>query len=211
MPTRTVWIAGLGALLLGAFVGAIAAETAFRAEPAERYASKQSQAGVTIAVRAYHQPDERQKSAFDKADPWKFGVMPVLMVVTNQGEAPISLEGVRALFVQGRADGLEATSGDDLQFFNPKGAQPRQKPSYIPGIPGLNRPKTKKGPLAKPEIVDRQFKAPVVAPGETVSGFFYYFVGKSRDPVEDSTLYITGLKNMQTNQELFFFEIPLTE
>ena len=69
----------------------------------------------------------------------------------------------------------------------------------------------KKGPLAKPEIVDRQFKAPVVAPGETVSGFFYYFVGTSRDPLVDSTIYMTGLKNMQSNQELFFFEIPLAE
>ena len=106
---------------------------------------------------------------------------------------------------------LEPTTGDNLQFFNPKGAQPREKPRYIPNLPGLNRPKAKKGPLAKPEIVDRQFKAPVVAPGETVSGFFYYFVGTDRDPLVGSTIYMSGLKNMQTNQDLFYFEIPLAE
>lgn len=210
MPARFIWIAGFGALLLGAFVGAIAAD-AFQPQAASSYPAKQSQAGVTIAVRAYHEPEDRQKSAFDKADPWKYGVMPVLVVITNEGDAPISLENFQARFVQGRGEGLEATSGDDLQFFNPKGAQPRSKPRYIPNVPGLNRPKVKKGPLAKPEIVDRQFKAPVVAPGETVSGFFYYFVGTDRDPLVDSTIYMTGLKNMQTNQELFFFEIPLKE
>ena len=189
----------------------MAAESTFQAKPADTYPSKQSQAGVTIAVRAYHEPAERQDSAFDKANPWKYGVMPVLVVITNEGEAAIKLDNFQARFVQGRGEGLEATSGDNLQFFNPKGAQPRSKPRYIPNVPGLNRPKVKKGPLAKPEIVDRQFKAPVVAPGETVSGFFYYFVGTERDPLVDSTIYMTGLRNMQTNQDLFFFEIPLAE
>ena len=211
MASRFIWLAGLGALLLGAFVGAAAAAESFAVQSADSYPAKQSQAGVTVAVRAYHEPAERQKSAFDKADPWKYGVMPVLVVVTNGGDVPIKLDNFQARFVQGRGEGLEATSGDDLQFFNPKGAQPRSKPRYIPSVPGLNRPKVKKGPLAKPEIVDRQFKAPVVAPGETVSGFFYYFVGTERDPLVNSTIYITGLKNMQTNQDLFYFEVPLAE
>ena len=211
MPARFVWIAGLGALLLGVMAGAAAADTDFQVQTADKYPAKQSQAGVTIAVRAYHEPAARQDSAFDKADPWKYGVMPVLVVITNEGDAPIKLDNFQARFVQGRGEGLEATTGDDLQYFNPKGAQPRSKPRYIPNVPGLSRPKVKKGPLAKPEIVDRQFKAPVVAPGETVSGFFYYFVGKDRDPLVDSTIYMTGLQNMQTNQELFFFEIPLAE
>ena len=212
MPARFIWIAGFGALLLGLFVGAaVAADEMFKPQTADRYPAKQSQAGVTVAVRAYHEPEERQKAAFDDADPWKYGVLPVLVVITNEGEAPISLQNLQARFVQGRGEGLEPTTGDDLQYFNPKGAQPREKPKYIPNIPGVSRPKVKKGPLAKPEIVDRQFKAPVVAPGETASGFFYYFVGTDRDPLASSTIYMSGLKNMQTNQDLFYFEIPLAE
>jgi hypothetical protein len=210
MPARFIWIAGFGALLLGLVAGAVAADEMFKPQTADRYPSKQSQAGVTVAVRAYHTPD-RQEAAFGKADPWKYGVLPVLVVITNEGEAPISLQNLQARFVQGRSEGLEPTSGDDLQYFNPKGAQPREKPKYIPNIPGMNRPKAKKGPLAKPEIVDRQFKAPIVAPRESASGFFYYFVGTERDPLEGSTIYLSGLKNMQTNQELFYFEIPLSE
>ncbi|MEZ5365350.1 MAG: hypothetical protein R2748_24240 [Bryobacterales bacterium] len=160
MSARFIWLAGFGALFLGLAVGAVvAAETSFQAQTADRYPSKQSQAGVTVAVRAYHEPAEREKSAFEKTDPWKYGVLPVLVVITNQGDAPIALQNLEARFVQGRGEGVDPTSGDDLQYFNPKGAQPRQKPSYIPGIPGLNRPKVKKGPLAKQEIVDRQFKA----------------------------------------------------
>jgi hypothetical protein len=210
MPARFIWIAGLGALLLGLAAGAVAADEVFKPQTADRYPSKQSQADVTIAVRAYHTP-ERQEAAFDKADPWKYGVLPVLVVITNQGQAPISLANFQARFVQGRGEGVEPTSGDDLVYFNPKGAQPRDKPPFVRNIPGVSRPKVKKGPLAKPEIMDRQFKAPVVAPGETASGFFYYFVGAESDPLKDSTIYMSGLKNMQTSQDLFYFEIPLAE
>ncbi|MCB1021915.1 MAG: hypothetical protein H6509_03630 [Bryobacterales bacterium] len=212
MSARSIWLAGFGALFLGLAVGAVvAAETSFQAQTADRYPSKQSQAGVTVAVRAYHEPAEREKSAFEKTDPWKYGVLPVLVVITNQGDAPIALQNLQARFVQGRGEGVDPTSGDDLQYFNPNGAQPRQKPSYIPGIPGVNRPKVKKGPLAKQEIIDRQFKAPVVAPGQTASGFFYYFVGRDQDPLKGSTIYMSGLKNMQTGQDLFYFEVPLAE
>jgi hypothetical protein len=210
MPARFIWIAGFGALLLGLVAGAVAAEEIFRPQTADHYPSKQSQAGVTVAVRAYNTPD-RQEAAFGKADPWKYGVLPVLVVITNESDAPIALKDFQARFVQGRGEGLDPTTGDDLMYFNPKGAQPREKPKYIPNVPGLNRPKVKKGPLARSEIVDRQFKAPVVAPGESANGFFYYFVGNDRDPLKDSTIYMSGLKNMQTNQDLFYFEIPLAE
>lgn len=187
-----------------------AADKEFRPGPADRYPSRQSQNDVTVAVRAYHDP-ERAATAFGKTDPYKHGVLPVLVVVTNGGKNPVSLAGMKPRFVQGRNEGVEPISGDDLAYFNPKGAQPRQNPSMIPGIPGVTRPKVKRGPLARPEIVERQFKAPVVAPGETASGFFYYHVGRDRDPLSGATIYLSGLRDMTSGQELFYFEISLEE
>ena len=45
-------------------------------------------------------------------------------------------------------------------------------------------------------------------PGETVSGFFYFDIGTGHDPLAGA-IYVAGLNNMSTGQDLFYFEIPL--
>lgn len=184
--------------------GLTAADEGFQAKPAQEYAAKQEQAGVTVAVQPYR-GEQEQKDAFGKAEPYKFGFLPVLVVITNEGDAPLGLEGLKVRLIDGRREGLEPTPGEDLAFFNPKGHKPKDRPSYIP-IP-IGGPKVKKGPLAKPEITQREFQAPVVAPNTTASGFFYYNVGTGS--LDGASMYISGIRNMATGSELFYFEIPL--
>lgn len=200
----------------GFLILALAATTAlsaadrqpFRAKEASKYPAKQSQGLVTVAVKPYHTA-KLMKQAFGKTKPYKYGVLPILVVVTNKGDGVIGLENLKVRYITAERDGLEPVSAADLAYFNPKGHQPTQKPSYIPGIPGLNKPKVKKGPLAKSEIRTREFSAPVLTPESTVSGFFYYTVGKGGDPVPGAAIYLSGLVDLQSGQELFYFEIPL--
>ncbi len=184
---------------------ALLAADGFRIDPADTYTAKQSQAGVTLAVKPYHTA-ALAKEAFGKGEPYKYGILPVLVVITNGGEAPIKLDKIHARYVPARSrEGIESITAQDLFFFNPKGHAPKQR--RIAGV-GVTRPKVKKGPLARQEFSDREFSTPVVLPGETAGGFFYFDVGMDRDPLAGA-IYVAGLNNMTTGQELFYFEVPL--
>jgi hypothetical protein len=184
--------------------GLAAADEGFQVKPAQEYSARQEQAGVTIAVQPYR-GEEEQKDAFGKAQPYKYGFLPVLVVIANESDHPLGLEQLKVRLIDGRREGLEPTSGENLGFFNPKGHQPKDRPSYIP-IP-IGGPKVKKGPLAKPEITQREFQAPVIAPHTTASGFFYYNTGTGS--LDGASMYISGIRDMTTGSDLFYFEIPL--
>ena len=131
------------------------------------------------------------------------------VVVENGGKDSLSLENLEVRYITSRGDGVDAVPAEDLGLWNPKGHQPRDRPRYIPPVPGLNRPKVKKGPLAKSEITGSGFSAPLLVPGESANGFFYYNVGDVENSTDNTRIYISGLKNMATGQELFYFEVPL--
>ena len=59
------------------------------------------------------------------------------------------------------------------------------------------------------EIEVREFNAPILPPGSSASGFFYYDTGTEQSPTAGASVYLTGLRNLATGRELFYFEIPL--
>jgi len=195
------------AVLLLAPLLPAADDAPFRPLPAAEYQAHQKQHEFTVAVKPYHREAEMQE-AFGKVKPFKFGVLPVLVVITNDSDHALGLDGLKVRFVESGRDGLEPVSGEDLAYVNAS-SKPKERPSYIPQIPGIGKPKVKKGPLAAEIITQREFVAPVVPPHSSASGFFYYLTGFDPDPVPRSTMYITGITNLTTGEELFYFEIPL--
>jgi len=199
--------------LSAAFLFAVvlhAAESRWRPQRADAYEAKQKQGDVTVAIKSYH-ADAQAEEALGKRNPYDYGFLPVLVVITNDGEQAINIEDLQVRYVAGRNEGLESIPGRDLQTWNPKGNQPRPKPRYIPNVPGLSRPKVKKGPLAQDEIVNNEFQAPIVPPGASEAGFFYFDAADKGDPLAGASIYISGLRNMSTGQELFYFEIPFRQ
>jgi hypothetical protein len=184
-----------------------AAESGFKVREAGKYPARQKQGEVVVGVKPYRSAKE-MKQAFGKAKPYKYGILPVLLVITNKSDHSFALEELQVRFITADREGIEPVSGDDLAYFLPK-TKPKDRPGYIPTIPGLGAPKARKGPLAKPEITGREFKAPVLAPHSSASGFFYYATGANPDPVPGSAMYISGIRNLNTGQELFYFEIPM--
>ena len=204
-PRLKMAAAVFGMAILTAGLGA--AEDRFEVKPANKYPAKQTQGDVIVAVKPYR-TDKDMKVAFDKAEPYKYGFMPMLLVITNNSEHPLNLAGMKVRYIDSERTGLEPITGEDLAFFNPKGKnKPNANPLPIPGV--VWRRGGKKGPLAKPEITQREFKAPVVPPETSVNGFFYYQTGNEGDPVSGASIYISGIRDMTTAQELFYFEIPL--
>lgn len=199
-----------GAAVLSASIlaaGLMAAQDRFEAKPADKYPAKQAQRDVIVAVKPYR-TEKDMKSAFGKTQPYKYGIMPILLVITNLSLHPLNLANMKVRYIDGDRTGLEPIPGEDLAYFNPKGRnQPNTAPPPIPGV--VWRRGSKKGPLAKPEITEREFKAPVIPPETTAHGFFYYQTGNKADPVAGASMYISGIRDMTTGKELFYFEIPL--
>ena len=65
--------------------------------------------------------------------------------------------------------------------------------------------KTKKNPLDAWEIEGRAFAAQMLPAGNSGEGFFYF-----QTPLQPgATLYISGLADAKSGQEILYFEIPL--
>ena len=196
------------AVLVAAFAGVpVTAKDTFRVRPAEKYSAKQKQGKVILAVKPYRSEKE-MKTAFGKAKPYKFGVLPILVVLDNGSDHALSLRDLKVRFITADREGIEPMTEQDLTYFQPN-TKPKERPAYLPPIPGLGRGGLKKGPLAKPEITRLAFKAPIVPPQSAVSGFFYYMTGREPDPVPGASVYLSGVRDLTTGQELFYFEIEL--
>jgi hypothetical protein len=171
----------------------------FRPGAAASYAHHQTNAQVTIAVDAYAS-DEKVKSAFGKLDPYKFGILPVLVVIQNDSERAVRLDGMKVEYVGPNRDRAEATPAKDVRF-----VRGPDRPDVVAGPTGPKVGRSKKNPLDAWEIEGRAFSAKILPPGQSAAGFFYFQAGLQRD----STIYVNGLVEAGSGKELFYFEIPL--
>ena len=166
---------------------------------AQGFATKQTNNGVTIGAEAY-ETDALAHRAFGKVNPYMHGVLPVLIVVQTDSKNAVSLANMRVEYMDAGRERVDATPPRDVPFLGRAPQRPTMVPSPIPGIA-----KPKKNPLLIPEIETRAFAARMLPPGESAYGFFYFQTGHRHG----AKLYITGLTDAPTSQELLFFEIPL--
>jgi len=177
-------------------------ETPFKAPPAAGLPSHQSNAQITIGADPYVLLD-KVKLAFGKVDPNEFGVLPVLVVIQNDSKQAIRLDRIKMEYVGANREHVEATAAKDVRYL--KGPN---RPNVITGPAGKPKIlKGKKNPLDAWEIEGRSFSAQILPPGQSASGFFYFQTALQHG----ATLYINGLYEAATNQELFYFELPLKQ
>src|ERR1035441_2842665 len=189
------------ALLLSISAAAAAdKETPFKAAPAVSYASHQSNAQITIGVDPYVTLDKVQL-AFGKLNPGQFGILPVLVVIQNDSDKAIRLDRLKVQYIGPSHERIEATPAKDVRYLKPP-----QRPSAIDGPAGKVKVlKTKKNPLDEWEIEGRALSAPMLPPGQSVSGFLYFQTSLQLN----ATLYLSGLYEAATGKEILYFELPL--
>ncbi|HLW77561.1 MAG TPA: hypothetical protein VKS01_11265 [Bryobacteraceae bacterium] len=171
----------------------------FKPGPAESYPTHQTLDNITIAAIPYV-TEEQEKSAFGKAEPMKYGVVPVLVIFENHTGKTLRLD-LETEYVDPGNHHVEATPASDVVYI---GAQVKRPP--MPGSRPFPFPRgTKKGPLNTPEIETRAFAAKMVTDGSSAYGFFYF----ETEPIPGSKLYLTGIKDAQTGKDYFYFEVPL--
>jgi hypothetical protein len=173
-------------------------EKAFKAGRAETYPAKAEQGKVVVAVAPFS-TDEEIRQAFGKADLRKYGVLPVLVVIDNNGSKAIRVK-LAAEYVTASGKHLEAMPPEDIMYLNgvkkPAGPDKIQLP--IPTRKAKNK-------LEAWEVTGRAFTAKMVPPGDTVSGFVYFQV----TPESGASVYLNGFGEAG-GADLFYFDIPLT-
>ena len=189
--------------LLLSIAAAFAADkqTPFKPGSADSFASHQTNDKVTMGVDPYVMGD-KVKVAFGKVDPYQYGVLPVLVVIENDGDVAIKLDGLKAEYVGPNGDRVDATPAKDVRY-----AVGPKRPSMIGGPAGA-APKIlgKKNPLDQWEIEGRALAAQMLPPRQSASGFLYFETGLQRG----ATIYIRGLTEAASGKELLFFELPLS-
>jgi hypothetical protein len=202
---RTVWAPPL--FLLWLALPAVAIDhTPPPVQPATTFAAVEvhDDEKVAIAAEPY---DTREREAIFRVDYLSHGVMPVRLIVTNNGDRPISLRDARILFLTAAGDRIQAAEPEDVERLL---SDKERKGTKIP-LPGPI-PNIKLKPKASDKDVEADFDtfeygALVVEPHTTRAGFLFYDVSGLDHPLEGAKLHLHKLRDAEGN-ELFYFEIP---
>ncbi len=198
------------ALLLCAFAAFAAKEFIMPAiQPAKTYPAHDNHPMEKISIAADPYDLADKASIFNEKYAEK-GYMPILVVITNDGDQPVALNNLKVELITKRRDKIPAATEDDLyrRFSKVKhrGDEPSRNPLPIP-LPG-KKPQVGVSKKGRDEIDAAMFSAKAVAPQENQAGFFFFDVSGVSQPLAGARLFISGITNNE-GQELMYFEIPM--
>jgi hypothetical protein len=175
-------------------------------QPATSFAAVEVHEGEKVAIAA--EPyDTREKQAIFRVDYLSHGIMPIRLIVTNNGNRPISMREARILFITAAGDNIPVAEPEDVERAM---TRKEREGGRIP-IPGpLHNIKLK--PTAsigeiETDFDDFEYNALKVEPHTTRAGFLFYDVSGLDHPLEGAKLHLRMLRDADGN-ELFYFEIP---
>src|SRR6202035_118843 len=173
------------------------------AQPAKTYPAhdEHPSEGVTVALDPYDMADKASIFSVRYND---VGLMPIFLVITNDGNQPVSLSGMKAELITVDRTKIPPATEDDIyrRIARPPG---NISPNPLPW------PKKAKGSVSKDamdEIQNAQFAAKAVEPHGTQSGFMFFDVSGITAPLAGAHFYLTGVRDAKGN-ELMYFEVQL--
>jgi len=159
---------------------------------------------LAIAAEPY---DTKEKMVIFRVDYISHGIMPIRLIVTNNGDRPISLRDARILYVTSTGDRIQAAEPEDVERLM---SRKEREGSKIP-MPGPI-PSIKLKPKASNKDVEQdfdnfEFQALVIEPHTTRAGFLFYDISGLNRPLQGALLNLHEIKDAD-GKELFYFEIP---
>jgi hypothetical protein len=162
---------------------------------------------VTVAADPYDTSDKTQGVFRIKYK--EEGLLPVLLVITNDGSEPVSATDLQVELVTAKRVKLEPATEDDIYRRIARQPLRGDQPSANPlPFPRKTRRSVKKEEME--EVRDSRFAAKAIEPHATQAGFLFFDVEDVENPLAGAHLYVSGLRNAQ-GQELLFFDIPLDQ
>jgi hypothetical protein len=172
-------------------------------QPAKTYPAhdQHTSENITVGLDPYDMAD---KASIFSVHYNEMGLMPIFVVITNDGDQPASLSGMKAELVTVNRTKIPPATEDDIyrRIAKPPG---NISPNPLPW------PKKAKGSVSKDameEIQNAQFAAKAVEPHSTQSGFMFFDVSEISTPLAGANFYLTGVRDAKGN-ELMYFEVPL--
>jgi hypothetical protein len=173
------------------------------AQPAKNYPAHDAHPseGVTLGLDPYDMADKASIFSVHYND---VGLMPIFVVITNDGDQPVSLSGMKAELITADRSKIPPATEDDIyrRIAKPPG---NISPNPLPW------PKKAKGSVSKDameEIQNAQFAAKAVEPHGTQSGFMFFDVSEISAPLAGAHFYLTGVRDAKGN-ELMYFDVSL--
>jgi len=159
--------------------------------------------GVTIAADPYDMPDKAQIFSTNYA---ANDLLAIFLVITNDGNEPVSLNDFKAELVTVNRSKIEASSEDDVfrRLSHPSASATPKYPLPLPR--GKVKPSVKQ--KTREEVEAAEFSARAVEPHSSQSGFLFFDVSGISNPLAGAHLYLTGLRNSK-GDELMYFEIAM--
>lgn len=159
---------------------------------------------VTIAADPYDMPDKASIFSVNYAE---HGFLPVYVIISNDGDLPISLAGMKVQLNLRDRSRVAAAEDEDIlrRITHVKQGSGMPNPTPLP-LPKRSRGGVPKGALD--ELDKAHFQAKAVEPKTTQAGFMFFDIGDLKNPLAGATLYITDIKDNK-GQELMYFEIPM--
>lgn len=177
-------------------------EEKFSPGPASSYPTKQTIEHVTIAAVPYI-TDDQTRPAFGKYNPNAYGILPILIILQNDTDKALALRNLEIHYEIPDGRNVDPTPAEDLGKL--RGVKhPKQVPVAVPlPIPTGS----KKNPLNEAGLEGREFAVKMVPARETANGFFYF----QTHLIPGAKFYLSGIREADNGQELFYFEIPLDQ
>ncbi len=175
-------------------------------QPATTFAAVEIHEDEKVAIAA--EPfDTKEKEAIFRVDYLAHGVMPVRLIVTNNGDRPISLRDARILFLTAAGDKIQAAEPEDVERLMTRKEREGKKIPLPGGLPSIKL-KPKAGNKEIEQDFDTfEYGALVVEPHSTRAGFLFYDVSDLDHPLQGARLHLRKLRDAD-GKELFYFEIP---
>jgi len=173
-------------------------------QPANNYPARDEHPTehVTVAADPYDMADKADIFSVRYSEE---GFLPIYVVVTNDGDQPVSLTDLKVQFVTVNRAKIQAATTDDIyrRLSRPSASG---KPSPLPfptkKVKGTVSAKTLE------ELQNAQFAAKAVEPHSTQAGFMFFDVAGISTPLPGARLFLTGVRDSK-GSELMYFEIPM--
>ncbi len=174
------------------------------AKPAETYPANDSHPDEHVTIAADPCDDPKLCSFFRLAyiEHW---LLPIRVIVTNDGDQAISLSDARMHFISANNDKIAAATEEDIDrrlstLRNDQGTR-------IPIIPiTIHHPVDKK---ITQDDNDFGFQSTTVQPHSTLAGYLFYDIKDLDEPaLKSAQLYVKMVHTSDKKLELFAFSIP---
>ncbi|MEO6119957.1 MAG: hypothetical protein ABIP12_04640, partial [Terriglobales bacterium] len=162
---------------------------------------------LSIAVDPYDTVDKT--AGVFSVDFRQEGLLPVLLILSNDNDDAISLADMQVLLVTRNRTKITPSTNADVfrRIAHKKESRNVPVPNPLP-IPLPKKSKRQVSKEAEVEVEGAQFMARAVEPRATRSGFLFFNVQGIPNAMAGAHIVITGLADGKGN-ELFYFEIPL--